>query len=476
MALRGSVYSRGMPSSAGIDPRRLVPSVDQALQRPELQELVAAHGRSAVLVHLRAALDAVRRRASEGGSGLDSLLEALPSDVAARLAAAERPSLQRVINASGVVVHTNLGRAPLSPEAAARVAEIASSYSNLEYDLERGERGNRETHIESRLVDLLGVEATVVVNNCAAAVLLAVNTLAEGREVLVSRGELVEIGGSFRIPDVLRKGGARLREVGTTNRTRIGDYRAALSAETGMILKVHPSNFRVVGFTEAPELEELSALARKAGIPLVEDQGSGLLDPLPGALGSEATAPAALSGGADVVTFSGDKLLGGPQAGLIGGRRSFVEPMRRNPLYRALRVDKMTLAALDATLVEHALGRARERVPVLRMVHAPLEALRARADAFARALAAPAPELRPVLVGGESAVGGGAAPAVGVPTVVVALDPGARGASAVAAALRAGFPPVVVRVAEDRVLVDLRTVLPDEEKPLAEALVRALRP
>ena len=475
MAVGRSVYSLDMPPSAGLDPRRLVPSVDQVLQRPELQGLVAAHGRPAVLAHLRAALSALRRRATAGEPGMDASLATLPSEVAARLAEADRPSLRPLINATGVVVHTNLGRAPLSPEAAARVAEIASSYSNLEYDLDRGERGDREAHAESRLLDLLGVEATVVVNNCAAAVLLAVNTLAEGREVLVSRGELVEIGGSFRIPDVLRKGGARLREVGTTNRTRTSDYRAALTSETAMILKVHPSNFRVVGFTEAPAIEDLAALAREAGIPLVEDQGSGLLEPLQGALGSEATAREALRSGTDVVTFSGDKLLGGPQAGLVGGRRAFVEPMRRNPLYRALRVDKMTLAALDATLVEHVAGRASDRVPVLRMIEAPLDEIRARADAFARALAAAAPGLRPVLADGESAVGGGAAPNVGVPTVVVALDPGAKGADSLATALRAESPPVVVRVAGDRVLVDLRTVRPEEERTLLAALGRAAR-
>jgi L-seryl-tRNA(Ser) seleniumtransferase len=462
-----------MVPATDVDPRRLLPSVDQALQRPEVQALVGVHGRPAVVRALRAALDALRLSADPGS--LESALARLPDDVAARVEAAARPSLRRVVNATGVVVHTNLGRAPLSPEAAARVADVASSYSNLEYDLGRGERGNREIHAEARLSDLLGVEATAVVNNCAAAVLLAVNTLAEGREVLVSRGELVEIGGSFRIPDVLRKGGARLREVGTTNRTRLADYRSAISPETAMVLKVHPSNFRILGFTEAPPLEELAALAREAGIPLVEDQGSGLLEPLPGALASEATVARAVRAGADVVTFSGDKLLGGPQAGLVAGRRTIVESMRRNPLYRALRVDKMTLAALDATLLEHESGRAAERVPVLRMIHAPIEELRARASAFASALAAAAPALRPVLVESESAVGGGAAPTVGVPSVAVALEAGEAGPDAFAAALRAGSPPVVVRVADDRLLVDLRTVHPDEEGSLLAALASARR-
>jgi L-seryl-tRNA(Ser) seleniumtransferase len=459
-----------MPPTTGVDPRRALPSVDQALQRPDVQALVEAHGRAAVVRALRSALEALRGGAAASAAGLEAAVAGLAVDVAERLEAARRPSLRRVLNATGVVVHTNLGRAPLSPEAAARVAEIASSYSNLEYDLERGARGDREAHAESRLRDLLGVEATVVVNNCAAAVLLAVNTLAEGREVLVSRGELVEIGGSFRIPDVLGKGGARLREVGTTNRTRLADFRAALSPETGMILKVHQSNFRIVGFTEAPSIEELAALAHEAALPLVEDQGSGLLEALPGGLATEATVAQAVRGGADVVTFSGDKLLGGPQAGLVAGRGIFVERMRKNPLYRALRVDKMTLAALDATLVEHAGARAAATVPVLRMIHAPLAEIRARAEAFARALAARAPALRPAPVDGESAVGGGAAPTVGVPTVTVALDPGPAGADGLARALRAGSPPVVVRVAEGCLVVDLRTVRPDEEETLLAAL------
>ncbi len=428
-----------------------------------------------VLRHVRATLDELRRRAGQGDSGVEEAVESLAAVIARRVEATARPSLVRVLNASGVVVHTNLGRAPLSVAAAARVAEVASSYSNLEYDLGRGERGNRETHAETRLREMLGVESTVVVNNCASAVLLAVNTLAEGREVLVSRGELVEIGGSFRIPDVLRKGGARLREVGTTNRTRVADFRAALSSDTGLILKVHPSNFRIVGFTEAPTIEDLAELAGESGVPLMEDQGSGLMEPLPGVLAQEATAPGALRGGAGVVTFSGDKLLGGPQAGLIAGQRSLVGPMRRNPLYRALRVDKMTLAALDVTLTEHEAGRALQTVPVLRMIHAPLEEIRDRAEAFAARLTRAAPDLVPSLLEAQSAVGGGAAPTVGVPTVTVALTHPTLAPDRLAAALRAGEPPVVVRVAEDRVLVDLRTVPSEDEPALLEALVSATR-
>jgi len=462
-----------MPAPTPVDPRRLLPSVDQALQRPELQPLVAAHGRAAVLGALRGVLEGLRQQVTGGPEGVPEPAGGLAEAVAARLQAAERPSLVRVLNATGVVVHTNLGRAPLSARAAARVAEIATSYSNLEYDLASGERGEREAHAEGRLRELLGVEAVVVVNNCAAAVLLAVNTLAEGRDVLVSRGELVEIGGSFRIPDVVRKGAARLVEVGTTNKTRLADFRAALSPETGLILKVHPSNFRIVGFTEEPRTSELAALAREAGIPLALDQGSGLLVPPAGTLVDEPTAVLALRGGADVVTFSGDKLLGGPQAGIVAGRRACVEPMRRNPLYRALRVDKMTLAALDATLVEHQQGRAHESLPVLRMIGAPQAELRARASAFARALTAAVPALAPALVESESKVGGGAAPDLGLATVAIALDPGARGPDALALALRGGSPPVVVRVADGRVLIDLRTVRPDEEALLLSALVAA---
>jgi L-seryl-tRNA(Ser) seleniumtransferase len=456
--------------------RRLIPSVDSALQDEELRFLIQAHGRAVVRAELRTVLDEARGKGAAGNlDGMRDLLRDLGAEIAMRLTRRLSSSLVPVINATGVVVHTNLGRAPLSREAAARVAEIASSYSNLELDLATGDRGDREAHAESRLRDLLGAEASVVVNNCAATVLLLVNTLADGREVLVSRGELVEIGGSFRLPDVLRKGGARLREVGTTNRTRLSDYRAALGAETGMILKVLPSNFRIVGFTETPTLEELAGLAGDAGVPLAVDQGSGLLRPPTEALAGEATAGDVLRGGADLVAMSGDKLLGGPQAGLVAGRRVLVEAMRRNPLYRALRVDKMTLAALDAVLAEHEAERSFGSVPVLRMLALTRGEIEARATSLARSLVAAGVGLAAEVVAGNSAVGGGAAPTVDFPTALVALTHRSLSAERLAERLRTGQPPVVARVAEDQVLLDLRTVPPESEDRLRRALETAAR-
>ncbi len=468
------MYSAVVAQDAEADLRRRLPSVDQVLQEPAVRPLLDRHGRAVVLRHLRHLLDDARGRAGAGdAASLEAALARLVERLAARVREAASPSLVPVVNATGVVVHTNLGRAPLPREAAARVAEIASSYSNLEFDLDAGQRGNREEHAESRLRELLAVEGTVVVNNCAAAVLLAVNTLAEGREVLVSRGELVEIGGSFRIPEVLTKGGALLREVGTTNRTRLADYRNALGSDAALILRVHPSNFRIVGFTESPTLAQLADLAHSAGIPLVEDLGSGLLQSSPGLLPSEPTAAESLRAGADLVTFSGDKLLGGPQAGLVAGRRVHTDALRRNPLYRALRVDKMTLAALDAVLAAHERGTAAEDVPVLRMLSLSAEDVRRRAQGLARALCAEAPAVEVEVIEGSSAVGGGAAPTLEVPTALVAIVHRSRGPDRLAAALRAGEPPVVVRVAEGRILVDLRTVEPADEPVLLEAIRRA---
>jgi L-seryl-tRNA(Ser) seleniumtransferase len=456
--------------SGGLDQRRSLPSVEQVLQRPELVRLQQEHGRDSVLRELRQALDELRTlAANDAAPAGEGLVPEVAGRVERRLRRSAAPSLVRVINATGVVVHTNLGRAPLPPDAAARVAQLAAGYSNLEYDLAAGERGDRESHVEPRLRRLTRAEAAIAVNNNAAAVLLAVNTFAEGREVLVSRGELVEIGGSFRIPDVLRKGGARLVEAGTTNRTRLADYEAALDADTGLILKVHPSNFRIVGFTEAPELAELVSLARRRGLPLVEDLGSGLIAPLP-ALPDEPSVSARLAAGVDVVTFSGDKLLGGPQAGLAAGRREAVDRMRRNPLYRALRVDKLTLAALEATLVDHESGLASERLPVLRLIASTADSVRARVSAMVEALRPQAGGAQLEVIPGESAVGGGAAPSVPLPTYLLSIRTASRRPDELVAELRRRRPPVVARVADDRLLLDLRTVLEEQDQELLKAL------
>jgi L-seryl-tRNA(Ser) seleniumtransferase len=457
-----------------VDPRRGVPSVDHVLQQPGVASLFGRHGRGLVVRAVRALLDHARARAATGDASESEALRADPAPLVARRLESERAhSLVRVINATGVVVHTNLGRAPLSSEASRRVAEIAASYSNLEYELGEGGRGQREAHAEDRLRRLLAAEGSVVVNNCAAAVLLAVNTFAEGREVLVSRGELVEIGGSFRIPEVLRKGGARLVEVGTTNKTRLADYRDAIGPQTALVLKVHRSNFEVTGFTEETGRRELAALCRERSLPLVEDLGSGLMAAPHPMLASEPTARECLAEGAGLVAMSGDKLLGGPQAGIVAGRKELCDAMRRNPLYRALRVDKMTLAALDVVLADHDAGRAGESVPVMRMLGASKEELRGRAEALAQALAAVAPGFRFEAGPGRSAVGGGAAPTVELPTWLVAATHPALPADKLAAALRAAEPPIVARVAEDRVLLDPRTLLPEDE-PLVGSAFRRL--
>ena len=458
--------------SASEDPRRRVPAVEGLLQQAGMLALAARHGRGPLLRELRSLLDELRALAGREPAALEARLPDLEQELGRRLEAAARPSLRRVVNATGVVVHTNLGRAPLPAAAAARVAEVAAGYSNLELDLASGGRGQREGHIEGCLQRLLGAAGSVVVNNCAAALLLAVDTLAAGREVLVSRGELVEIGGSFRIPDVLRKGGARLVEVGTTNRTRLADYRAALSPATGLILKVHPSNFRIVGFSESPSLPELVGLAREAGLPLVEDLGSGYLGGLPG-LEDEPSLRDSLAAGVDLVAVSGDKLLGGPQAGLLVGHAELCAALRRNPLYRALRVDKLTLAALAAVLAEHAAGRAAASVPVARMLSLPAAAVEARASALRRRLAADCPALETGLRPDSSAVGGGAAPTLEVPTVLLTVARPGWSAERLAARLRSAATPVVGRVLDDRLALDLRTVAEDEEPLLLAALREA---
>jgi L-seryl-tRNA(Ser) seleniumtransferase len=429
---------------------RDLPSVDRLLADPRL----ASEPRTQALRAARVALEQVRGEIRAGRDPGDPVTLAL-----AELTRSQRPRLRRVLNATGVLVHTNLGRAPLAPAALERVHEVGGGYSTLEYDVEAGARGSRQDHLAEALRQLTGAEAALVVNNNAAAVLLALAALAEGREVLVSRGELIEIGDGFRIPDVLARSGARLVEVGTTNRTRAADYERAIGAETALLLRVHQSNFRVVGFAEQPRLEELAAVARRHGLPLVDDLGSGaLLD-----LGEEPTARAGLAGGADLVCFSGDKLLGGPQAGIVVGRAALVEQLRRHPLQRALRADKLTLAALEGTLALYLEPeRARAEVPVLRMLEEPIEAVRARADRLA------------ALVDGEveetvARVGGGALPLAELRSFACAVE------EELAAALRAAEPPVIALVRDGRTLLDVRALRDDEVEEVATAVADARR-
>ena len=443
---------------------REIPSVDQLLGRPEMAALATQLSRSYVVERMREVLEEVRAEIRSGTAD-ENLLANLEARIAERVRHGLEPSLRTVINATGVIVHTNLGRAPLAAEAVARVREVAASYSNLEYDLAQGARGKRDAHAAGLLRQLLNAPA-VVVNNNAAAVLLVLNTLAEGGEVVVSRGELIEIGGSFRIPDVMAKSGAVRREVGTTNRTRLADYEAAIvPGRTRLLLRVHPSNYRIVGFTERPSLEELVGLGRRAGVPVFEDLGSGcLLDLRPFGISDEPVVADSLKAGADLVSFSGDKLLGGPQAGIIAGRQDLIEQLRRNPLLRALRVDKMTYAALEATLALHLRG-ALDAVPVMRMIRASAEEIATRARALVPGLSVPVE-----LVPGESVVGGGTTPGQSLKTTLIALAHPVLSATEVEARLRAAAPPVIARVEQDRVLLDLRTVPPEQEPTLRRAL------
>ena len=450
---------------------RQIPSIEQLRQRPALAALEAAHGAAAVLRALRAEADAMRRRltAGETVSDVGSVIEAA---VPARLTAESAWSLRPVINATGVIIHTNLGRAPLSAEAAERAALIGSGYSNLEYDLTAGHRGARDGHAESLLTRLTGAAAAAIVNNNAAATLLVLAALAAGRDVLIARGELIEIGGGFRIPDVLAQSGARLREVGTTNRTRLGDYAAAISDRTGLILRVHPSNFRVEGFVERPPLDALVALGRRFSVPVVEDQGSGYLGFAPEVPGlrDEPDVRTGIAAGADAVLFSGDKLLGGPQCGIIAGSEATVTRVRRHPLMRAFRVDKMISAALEATLAAFESGRSRTSVPVAAMIALPLETLGRRADALAdrlRSAGVPA-----VVIDGASTIGGGSAPGSALPTRLVAIT-SAGAAVRLEAALRRSDPPVIARIEHDQLVLDLRTVPAESDEQLATLLAAA---
>lgn len=445
------------------DPRRTLPSVDRLLREPGVQALLAQAPRSRVLAAVRAAVAAARTGSAPADWSVD---------IQGRLERLSRASLHPVLNATGVVLHTNLGRAPLAPAAIAAIESVAAGYSSLEFDLEAGSRGSRSVHAAPLLAELTGAEDALVVNNAAGALVLGLHALAEGREVLISRGELIEIGGAFRIPDILARSGAVLREVGTTNRTHLADYADAISPATGAIVTVHRSNFEQTGFVTTPEPAALAGLARSAGLPWLHDVGSGLLADLsPWGLTTEPRVADAVRAGAGLVCFSGDKLLGGPQAGCIVGESGLVARLRQSPLARAFRADKLTLAALAATLALYLdPDTVIAEVPVLRMLTLGAPELEARARALAAAIT-PAPALLPSF----STPGGGSFPGARLPTTLVALDPGPRGAEALARRLRLGEPPVVARIEDDRVVLDPRTLPEASLAGVAAAVSAALR-
>ena len=450
---------------------RDLPQVQRLLETPQAAALLALFSRDAVVAAMRSVLNELRAALRASGEAV-----AVPSQgeimarVAAALHARSMPHLRRVINATGIVLHTNLGRAPLAREAIDAVVDAASGYTNLELDLGEGRRGARAAGVETLLCQVTGAEAALAVNNNAAAVLLALSGLAAGGEVIVSRGELVEIGGGFRIPDVIRQGGARLVEVGTTNRTRLADYRDAITPDTRVLLKVHQSNYRVVGFTADASLSELAELAREKALVLVEDQGSGTLAPVPrmSSGGKEPTVRQALDAGADLVAFSGDKLLGGPQAGLLVGRHAAVDPLRKHPLMRALRLDKLALAALEATLRLHGDAEtAGRRVPVLRMLSDPLEAIERRVARLAAMLPSP---LCARLEQTTGFSGGGSLPEERMPSRAVSVRSSGLRPEELARRLRVGRPSVVGRLHDGRLLLDVLAVADDEVSTLADAV------
>jgi L-seryl-tRNA(Ser) seleniumtransferase len=456
---------------------RALPSVDALLRAAaadgSLRERAGDERLARLAREVTGGLREELRASTNGAHSRESLLAEAVRRLSRAVERDAEAGLRRVVNATGVILHTNLGRAPLSAGARRAVADQAAGYCTLEYDLATGARGRRGARVEALLSELTGAEDALVVNNCAAGALLVLTALARGGETVVSRGELVEIGGDFRVPDVMAQSGTRMIEVGTTNRTKLSDYERAVTDATRMIMRVHPSNYRVVGFTSAPALPELAALARARSLPLYEDAGSGALVDL-GARGlsGEPVIADSIRGGADVVTFSGDKLLGASQAGCVVGRRALVEACRRHPLYRALRADKLALAALEATLDAHRRGAAFREVPAMRMLAAPREEIERRARAFARRARARlgAGAFSFAVVPGQSAVGGGSAPTTHPPTALVALTHARLSAGALEARLRQSSPPVVARIVEDSVVLDLRTVEPAEESEIVEAL------
>jgi L-seryl-tRNA(Ser) seleniumtransferase len=461
---------------------RRIPKVDELLAADGVKGLLQRYPHEVVVAGIRQGLERVRHDIvhaerlediTDETFTLPRLLPLFEEEIARQVS----PHLKRAINATGVVIHTNLGRSPLSERALRHIAAVSRGYSNLEYDLAQGARGSRYVHVEEILMRLSTAEAGMVVNNNAGAVLVALNTMAIGREVICSRGELVEIGGAFRIPDVMRRSGALLREVGTTNRTNVRDYEEAINSNTALLLKVHTSNYRVVGFTAEVSLEELVQLGKRYALPVMNDLGSGcLIDLSSYGLAKEPTIQEAVGAGADVVTFSGDKLLGGPQAGIIVGKKGWIDQIKANPLTRALRIDKLTLAALESTLIAYLSEReAIKEIPCLRMLTMPLEELRARARRLQRLLKREAGEAFIEMIQEQSQVGGGALPLQNLPTWAVAVKPATASIDALEQALRAQDPPIIARIVDDRLILDLRTILDEELQAVARGLALALK-
>jgi len=462
---------------------RKIPSVDELLSRPQVVDLLKVHPRNVVVEAIRKGLERVRDdilrkqdlpKLGEAFFTFDNLYPLFQKEIDLQI----QPRLRRVINATGVVLHTNLGRSPLHPSAIKHLVEVSKTYSNLEYDLERGERGDRYTHVEETLCRLSGAESALVVNNNAGAVLLVLNTLADGKEVIVSRGELVEIGGAFRIPDVMKRSGALLREIGTTNRTHFNYYQKAIGPHTALLLKVHTSNFRVMGFTSEVSLQDLVQLGREHQLPVVDDLGSGcLIDLTQHGLEKEPTVQETIKTGVDAVTISGDKLLGGPQAGIILGKKNILDLFKINPLTRALRIDKLTLAALESTLLLYFdEKRAMEEIPVLSMLSLDMRKLKKRGKRLLKRLSRMTNERMTISLKEDvSQVGGGALPLQELPTFVVAVKPLDFSVNSLEESLRKGDPPIISRISKEELILDMRTVFDEEIPLLAAGIERAVK-
>lgn len=461
-------------SHTGPEPAmRGIPSIDRVLANELFLDIEARLGRDAAVRIARQAVAAVRGRVAEGKVGSEDVLESVFADAREIFGRECAMGTRRVINATGVIIHTNLGRSPLSETAVRAIAERASRYCALEFDITTGKRGGRGGRAESFICQLTGAEAAVIVNNCASAAFLSLKVLAAGKEVIISRGELVEIGGDFRVPDVLTESGAALREIGTTNRTKLVDYEKALGENTGLILRVHPSNFRVIGFTAAPSNSELGELAHEHSIPFVEDAGSGaLVDLSEFGLGDEPVISRSIADGVDLVMFSGDKLLGGVQAGFIVGKSAYVEKIRKSPMYRALRVDKLAYAAIEATLGSYARGAQFEEIPTLRMLSEPAESILARSERLVSRITDRTTGLDLNVFEGESVIGGGSAPDAKPKTWVIEIGREGRTPEELAESLRMRSVPVIGRISDEKLILDLRTVFEDEEEVLENAIAQ----